>query len=210
MRLYARSDVTAVNISSDLGGCGLLHSRPVVKGAPSKIFPLDCPQCTVVLRHDPLWSDSQLKIPLTPDEERVSEEMEKQGDMVMHQVSAALAKSSIEQLRTAQSEDLRSWQQSQERQAADERYNALSQELEQLKALLATQVVQNQAAPESATIDQGKASGASAVRTTHARTASRKAAPGACSECGGPLRVKGQRGPTPKGTCMNCRKARAA
>ncbi len=45
MTLYARGDLTCIAVSTDSGGCGQSHCRPVVKGAPAKIWELNCPQC---------------------------------------------------------------------------------------------------------------------------------------------------------------------
>lgn len=94
MTAYARRDVTH---TARPGGCGQSHSRPVVNGAPVKIWGLDCPPCEAdifgdhkprilvhitdkktgaVLRQervsdqDPLWSRTADTIPLSPDEER--------------------------------------------------------------------------------------------------------------------------------------------
>jgi hypothetical protein len=237
MRLYARSDVMAVAIPASEGGCGEGHLRPFVQGASSKLWPLDCPLCTQVLRNDPLWHADKLKIPLTPDEESLAEDMEKKGDAVMHQVSAALAQNSIQAMRDSQQQGLESYEAAQKREAAEARTVALESELAQMKAMLAQLT--------SVTVTTGASTGTSASGIfTHARNATVEyaqkthgsaqvppqtisgsivtdttpdaksalaSASGACTSCGGPLRLKGARGPTPKGTCMACRaKARKA
>lgn len=96
MTLYARSDLMSVSIPPMSGGCGESHSRPVIKGAPSKTWGLTCPQCEGYLKGsrkphilrttpgdpklgipskqervadaDPHWSSTPESIPLTPDE----------------------------------------------------------------------------------------------------------------------------------------------
>jgi hypothetical protein len=227
MRLYSRSDVVAVAVPLDSGGCGTTHTRPVIQGAPAKLFALDCPACTLALKGDPLWAGDQLKIPLTPDEESLAEDMEKKGDAVMHQVSAALAQSSIQAMRDAQSKHLDAWQQQSEQDDMSARYNELQQELASLRALISqpelsvtpddrgiippvpvTGVTVTGSAPQAPDGAQDvpqAASGASAVRTTGKTARNTTAKPGACTSCGGSLRKPGQRGPTPKGTCMSCR-----
>lgn len=79
MPVHARSDVAAVTISQAHGGCGQPHSRPVVEGAPVKLWTLTCPQCEDVLRSDPLWSGTVSEIPETPDEQRVREDQQRRG-----------------------------------------------------------------------------------------------------------------------------------
>lgn len=97
MSLYARSDVMSVAVPATSGGCGHQHTRPVVKGAPVKLWKLDCAHCESFLRGDgrtkkihvtpgdkdngiapkmkkvadadPMWSSTPRSIPLTPDEE---------------------------------------------------------------------------------------------------------------------------------------------
>jgi hypothetical protein len=229
MQLYARSDLTAVSIPVEGGGCGITHARPVVQGAPSKLWPLSCPQCTQVLRDDPLWAMDKLKIPLTPDEESVAGEMEKRGDQVMHQVSAALAQNSLREMRAAQTDDLEASRMSLQLQAAEERYNALQAELTEMRAFMKAASFQPAVTTSSTTgtsnlpyiVTSLGASGPEAEpqaaprATAKSDTTPKHGAPqgnvGSCKSCGGPLRLKGQRGPTPKGTCMNCRaKAKAA
>jgi hypothetical protein len=223
MRLYARSDVMAVAIPADGGGCGLTHSRPVLEGAPAKLWPLDCPACSAALKGDPLWAADRLKIPLTPDEESIAEDMEKKGDQVMHQVSAALAQNSIQGLRDMQQDDLRRSQEKQERAAMEARYESLTAELSRLRKMVTagSEDVIMPAEPAALAASAEAAAGsaqaapqaplATAV-AEHAKTAAAAVTgkPGACTSCGGSLRAKGQRGPTPKGTCMACRRARAA
>ena len=79
MKLYSRSDLMGVGVPVDAGGCGMFHSRPVVDGAPAKIFELDCPLCTVALEHDVQWSKHHDDLPKTPDEQAVLDEEAKRG-----------------------------------------------------------------------------------------------------------------------------------
>jgi hypothetical protein len=79
MTIYARSDLAAVAVSADHGGCGVVHSRPVVGGAPAKIWALDCHACEDFLRSDSLWSPQATTIPETLDEENTRKDVEKRG-----------------------------------------------------------------------------------------------------------------------------------
>lgn len=79
MTLYARSDLVAVSVSADHGGCGLTHSRPVVAGAPAKVWALTCHPCEDHLRNDKLWSPQVTTIPETLDEENARKDVEKRG-----------------------------------------------------------------------------------------------------------------------------------
>lgn len=80
MTVYARSDVAAVSISPAHGGCGESHSRPVVEGAPVKLWALTCHDgCEDYLRGDPLWSGTPHTVPETPDEVAIRTDVEKRG-----------------------------------------------------------------------------------------------------------------------------------
>lgn len=80
MTVYARSDLCYVGISRDHGGCGESHSRPVVEGAPAKLWALTCHQgCEDHLRKDPLWSSIPTAIPETADEQATREDVERRG-----------------------------------------------------------------------------------------------------------------------------------
>jgi hypothetical protein len=82
MTVYARSDVCYVAISKDHGGCGVGHGRPVVHGAPAKVWSLTCHDgCEDLLRHDPLWAPTPQAIPETPDEVVIREDVEKRGEI---------------------------------------------------------------------------------------------------------------------------------
>jgi hypothetical protein len=79
MTIYARSDLCYVAVSADHGGCGLGHARPVVGGAPAKVWALDCHACEDHLRFDALWSPQVTTIPETLDEKNAREDVEKRG-----------------------------------------------------------------------------------------------------------------------------------
>ena len=79
MTVYSRSDVAAISISQAHGGCGVSHSRPVVQGAPAKLWALTCVQCEDHLRNDPLWSGTVADIPEPRDAESAREDYEKRG-----------------------------------------------------------------------------------------------------------------------------------
>ena len=120
MTLYARSDVMSVSISAENGGCGRPggHSRPVIKGAPARIFKLDCPQCESYLKGDrrpkilkyhtdpktgqsvrqeriadgdPMWGSTPDTIPLTPDEERTNATRQDRGKLQIEMIQALAA-----------------------------------------------------------------------------------------------------------------------
>jgi hypothetical protein len=113
--LYARSDVTA---TVEPGGCGQVHSRPVINGAPAKIFKLECEPCEAIKRgdgkhkilkyhidpatkqairqervadSDPMWSTTIDTIPLTPDEERTNSTRTERGKMQIEMIQALAA-----------------------------------------------------------------------------------------------------------------------
>jgi hypothetical protein len=80
MTVYARSDVAAVSISTSHGGCGESHTRPVVEGAPVKLWALTCHGgCEDHLRNDPLWAGTAHTVPETPDEVSIRTDVEKRG-----------------------------------------------------------------------------------------------------------------------------------
>lgn len=79
MTIYARSDLCYVAVSADHGGCGEGHARPVVAGAPAKVWALNCPACEDHLRSDKLWSPQVTTIPETMDEENARKDVEKRG-----------------------------------------------------------------------------------------------------------------------------------
>ncbi len=118
MVLYSRSDVCAISIPVQAGGCGAGHSRPVTRGVPAKIFKLDCPPCEAYLRgdrkpkilkyhvnpqtgqavrqeriadSDPMWSSTPDSIPLTPDEERTNKTRTERGRMQIEMLQALAA-----------------------------------------------------------------------------------------------------------------------
>lgn len=93
MTIYARSDISAVTLSSAHGGCGLTHSRPAPGGNPVKLWALSCPQCEDHLRSDRDWSPTIPDIPETPDEKSAREDWERRGAKDRDNVLAlALAK----------------------------------------------------------------------------------------------------------------------
>jgi hypothetical protein len=118
MPLFARSDVGAIRIPPESGGCGQLHSRPVVKGAPAKMFRLDCEPCISylsgagkprILKYhidkatgqtvrqervadaDPMWSSTPDTVPWTPDEERTNSTRQERGRMQIEMIQALAA-----------------------------------------------------------------------------------------------------------------------
>jgi hypothetical protein len=118
MPLFARSDVGAICIPAESGGCGQLHSRPVTKGAPAKTFRLDCEPCIAylsgarkprILKYhidsktgqtvrqervadaDPMWGTTPETAPLTPDEERTNSVRTERGRLQIEMIQALAA-----------------------------------------------------------------------------------------------------------------------
>lgn len=94
MTVHARSDVAAVTIAPNHGGCGEVHSRPVVEGAPVKLWSLTCHNgCEDVLRKDAHWSATISGVPETPDEKAYREDQELKGKQdQQNQTAEALAR----------------------------------------------------------------------------------------------------------------------
>src|SRR5260370_42640712 len=106
--LYARSDLVHIMIPAETGGCGSGHSRPVIGGAPARMWQLDRPRCPGFLKGDALWSSNPAKIPLTPDEENAAEvlrqenaRMRAEEDTLNRQLSADSRKFRLEHQRIA-------------------------------------------------------------------------------------------------------------
>ena len=120
MAVYPRSDVMSVNISLESGGCGRPggHSRPVIKGAPVKVWKLECEPCERHLRgdrkqrvlkyhidpktgqtvrqervadSDPRFGTTPDTIPLTPDEDRTNTTRQERGRMQIEMIQALAA-----------------------------------------------------------------------------------------------------------------------
>lgn len=118
MSLYARSDVMSVSIPAESGGCSSVHSRPVIKGAPVKVWKLTCGPCESYLKGDrkqkklvyqinkttgqtvrqervadadDRWSSTPDSIPLTPDEERTNTTRSERGAMQIQMLQALAA-----------------------------------------------------------------------------------------------------------------------
>lgn len=95
MTMHSRSDLVAVTLSPAHGGCGQIHSRPVDKGAPVKLWSLTCEPCENTLKaiKDPHWSTTLAGIPETPDEKEYREDQETKGRTdQQNQTAEALAK----------------------------------------------------------------------------------------------------------------------
>jgi hypothetical protein len=198
MSIHARGDMVFVAVPPESGGCGSSHSRPVLEGAPVKSWVLTCPYCETALKDDPCWSRDRLKVPLTPDEESVAKQMEEKGDSVMHQVSAALAKNSIETMRDAERSELERLDKYQSNAELERRYREAEEEIRQLKSAMldfdafrksqiAGKIVQGDVI-ESADDD------IEGIKT-HGRWK--------CKSCGGPLTKMARQGQWPK-ECLDC------
>jgi hypothetical protein len=185
MPLYARRDVVSVAVPPTSGGCGQSHSRPVEGGEPAKLWALDCPACSAALKaqNDPLWASEISKIPETPDEIAEREDREKRGQMDRDQRTENAFKIIAEAMESDR--------------AFKDRLVGLLDRLgpsaPPLEKTLA-QTVQDHVL----SVDEARAELAQDPYRV------RQADPGACPQCGGPLRKPGSRGPTPK-VCADCR-----
>ena len=93
MTLYTRSDSQGAIVAVAAGGCGQVHSRPVVDGAPVNPWALTCVPCEAILEDDPGWVRAVTDIPETPDEQRIREDYEKRGAKDQdHMMALALGK----------------------------------------------------------------------------------------------------------------------
>ena len=91
MTMYARSDLSATNLSAAHGGCGQIHTRPAPGGEPVTLWALTCPQCETHLRTDPLWSSTVSEIPETHDEQSDREDWAKRGAHDLQYIQAMAA-----------------------------------------------------------------------------------------------------------------------
>jgi len=209
MAVYARSDVASVAIPVSDGGCGDIHFRPVVQGAPAKVWKLTCGPCETYLKRDitastiewtdkehvkhiyntSTWGDDPTRIPLTPDEERVSNSMEKQGKAAMASVFEGMAKGFITEQQRATAADT-------EASIYAQAQTQAAKEIEDLKAQIAAL---QEAFGTSQPLRREK-KGTIVPESPNLPTGLK----GICPECGGPLRKPGQRGATPK-VCTSCR-----
>lgn len=90
MTVWARNDVCAVSISPDHGGCGEAHTRPVVKGAPVKVWALTCHGgCEDHLRGNSLWAGTPEGVPETPDETNIRLDVERRGQLEQQSTMAS-------------------------------------------------------------------------------------------------------------------------
>ena len=126
MSRYPRSDVMSVSIPAESGGCGQSHSRPVIKGAPVKVWKLDCPPCEAFLSGerkpqvlqftpgqpdkgvgpshkrvtdaDPLWSSTRETVALTPDQQKTYHLQIERGEQQLRALEsiATLSKAGVD------------------------------------------------------------------------------------------------------------------
>jgi hypothetical protein len=229
MSVYARSDVMSVAIPASDGGCGGQHSRPVVQGAPAKMWKLTCGPCETAIKRDirastvewtdkdhvkhehntSTWGDDPTRVPLTPDEERVSQSMEKEGKASMAQAFQGMAQALISEQRKASAADVDDAVLAQARVQAADRVALLEAELQQLRDMISAKQ-----APVAVPVFTGLSSGKTASKrpvVSESLTDPVKTAPDgnlACPGCGGTLRKPGARGPAPK-LCADCKPQRS-
>jgi len=205
MPVYARSDVDLVAIPAGSGGCGQPHARPVVNGAPAKVWKLACPQCEQEIKRDikastmewidkekvkhtyntSVWGDDPSRVPMTPDEEHVSQNLETQGRASMAQAFQGMAQALISEQHKQTAVET---EQSVHAQAKSE----AALEIEQLREQIAA-------------LQQAFGTQQPLLRPKNGNP--QKAASALCPECGGPLRQPGSRGPSPK-VCASCKPAK--
>jgi hypothetical protein len=219
MALFARSDVMSVGIPPEAGGCGVSHHRPVSQGAPIRIWELNCPACERFLRetdlahdinkpdkHSPRnanmpahvvgnWSDSPVRIPLTPDELEVAEQLEAQGTREMAQNAQRVAGESIEAAKLKHLREQENYTREAERQQHETEIRLLQAEMAELRAILKAQ----QPAPA-----QPAAPAEEPVQSIPVEIFRHNAKLGICIVCGSTTKLPGAKGPAPK-TCPDCR-----
>lgn len=206
MSVYARSDVCSVAIPMDQGGCGSAHYRPLVQGAPAKVWKLSCGFCEDIIKRDirastvewidkdrvkreyntSTWGDDPTRIPLTPDEERVSHTMEREGKGAMASAFQGMAEALIKQQRTDAAADTDAAVAADERNHAEDQIEALKQQIALLTA---------------------KVNGPDIPKPVITRKPDGSIV-NMCPQCGGPLRKPGARGPVPK-LCTDCKPSRS-
>jgi hypothetical protein len=204
--VYARSDVMGIAVPVSDGGCGSSHSRPVVQGAPAKVWKLTCGPCETVIKRDirastvewtdkdrvkheyntSTWADDPTRIPLTPDEERVSRVMEREGKGAMASAFEGMAQALIKKQREEAAADTEAAVLVEERSHAQDEINELKAQI----ALLVAKVNGEPGIPKP--VITGEPDGIIV---------------NVCPDCGGPLRKPGSRGPSPK-VCADCKPAR--
>ena len=87
--MYARSDIQSISISEAHGGCGQAHVRP----SGDDLWFVDCPDCELYLKGDPLWAQNADEVPETADETKAREAFETRGTKALSSLRVlALAK----------------------------------------------------------------------------------------------------------------------
>ena len=82
MTIYGQNNLASVIVPAEgFGGCNTQHSRPVVDGAPVKVWELSCEACENFLRHSDQWSVTLTELPETYDDRLARERSEKAGKM---------------------------------------------------------------------------------------------------------------------------------
>lgn len=73
MTVYAPSDVAAIAVSPDQGGCGQQHGGG--ERAPGELLAVTCPQCEPVIlsMRGHGWASDPMHVALTPDEQRAAD-----------------------------------------------------------------------------------------------------------------------------------------
>jgi paraquat-inducible protein B len=225
MAVYARSDMMSVFVPAESGGCGQPHSRPVINGVPAKIWKLGCSQCEKDIKADiarstyttyidgkkhvvnnGTWSESQLHVPLTPDESEVADAMEKSGQTIMHQVAEGMSRQAIENMQAQQSHEIQQVEATVAAAAATARVSELEAQLAEMQKFLQQMSAIRNMQANVIDNDDNETSKVAQVLLKDMQAAPQSVTSvTTCASCGGPLRQPGDRGPTLKGTCRTCR-----
>lgn len=84
MTVYAPSDVNAISVPVDRGGCGQQHGGG--ERAKGELLAVDCEQCAPVLlsMNGHGWASDPMHVALTPDERREAEATATKAQMEQH------------------------------------------------------------------------------------------------------------------------------
>jgi hypothetical protein len=227
MAVYARSDVMGIAIPMESGGCGQNHTRPVIQGAPAEIWKLSCPQCETYIKDDidrstykvtdrdgkttvinnSVWGEHPTKTPLTPDEQRIASDLQKEGETGVAKLMEGMASAAWAQQNQNRLSAVEQAERASAELAASARVEQLERELREMREFLRDAAQKTPVVVEARLKPEPKSAAPKQAKAPQSISAPRKAP--VCASCGGPLRAPGAKGPTPKGTCMSCRRAKA-
>jgi hypothetical protein len=129
--------------------------------------------------------------------------MEKSGQTIMHQVAEGMSKQAIENMQRQNAEEIDKAVAATESAAASARVAELESQLAEMRQFMATLAV----GITPVSVDDAKPAVAQAAARTPQTASTAVASTSVCTNCGGPLRKPGAKGPTPKSVCYDCRAA---